>query len=166
MSMTQRILASWRRPRMVMRAILAAGQREDRALAYLMGACFIMFVAQWPRLSREAFIDPSIPLDARLGGALMGMLFLVPLFAYALAALSHLLIKPFGGRGSFFTARIALFWSMLVTSPLMLLYGLLDGFLGATPAVLAVGVAVFVGFMTQWIAALRVAEGPAALGAE
>ena len=33
-------------------------------------ACALIFVAQWPRLSRAAFLDPSIELNARLAGAL------------------------------------------------------------------------------------------------
>lgn len=158
MSMTQRILTSWRRPRLVMRTILAEGKREDRALVYLMAACFIAFMAQWPGLSRAAFIDPSIPLDARLGGALLGTMFLVPLFAYGLAAVSHLVAKLFGGKGDFFSARMALFWAMLVISPLMLFHGLLSGFLGPGAVVNGVGLLVLVGFLVQWSCALRVAE--------
>lgn len=158
MSMTQRILASWRRPRMVMRGILAEGPREDRALVYLMGACFITFVSQWPVLSRAAYLDPSVPLEARLGASLLVLLFIAPLIAYAVAALSHVVMRLFGGQGSFFTARMAMFWAMLATAPLMLLYGLLVGFVGPTPAVTVVGTMIFIGFLYQWGAALREAE--------
>jgi len=48
------------------RAILAQGPREDRALATLLGACVILFIAQWPFHARAAYLDPSIPLEARL----------------------------------------------------------------------------------------------------
>lgn len=158
MSMTQRILASWRRPQMVMRSILSEGKREDRALVYLMGACFITFVSQWPVASRAAHLDPSVPLDARLGASLLVLLFIAPLIAYALGALSHILLKLFGGQGSFYSARMALFWAMFASAPLMLLYGLLVGFIGQTTAVTAVGVLILLGFLYQWVAALRVAE--------
>lgn len=158
MSVTQRILTSWRRPRVVMRSILADGVREDRALVFLMSACFIAFIAQWPALSRAAHLDPSVPLDARLGGALMGTLFLVPLFAYALAAIAHLVAKVFGGKGSFYTARVALFWSLLVISPLMLLHGLVSGFLGQGAQANIIGFLVMAGFLFQWISAMTVAE--------
>jgi hypothetical protein len=42
------------------------GRREDRALAMLIAACLVIFVAQWPRLSREAYLAPDggPPLEA------------------------------------------------------------------------------------------------------
>ncbi|MFN3641877.1 MAG: YIP1 family protein [Gemmobacter sp.] len=161
MSVTARILATWRDPRGVMRAHLAAGPREDRALAVLFGACLLIFVAQWPGLSRAAHLDPAVPLDARIGGALMGTVFLVPLLAYAVAAASHLAARAMGGRGSWFGARMALFWSLLAVSPLMLLQGLVAGFLGPGLAATLVGVAVLAGFLFLWLSALAEAErGP------
>ena len=41
-------------PRAVMRDQLAQGINEPRALAVLMLGCALIFVAQWPRLMREA----------------------------------------------------------------------------------------------------------------
>lgn len=159
MSMVRRVLASWRRPREVMRGLLAGPPREDRALVILVLACVIMFIAQWPGLSRAAHLDASVPLDARLGGALMGTVFLVPLLAYALAAVLHLAARLAGGQGSFYTARMALFWSLLAVAPLTLLQGLLQGFLGAGPAVTLTGLLIGLGFLFQLGNALIVAEG-------
>lgn len=164
MAITTRILRTWRDPRGVMRAHLAAGAREDRALAVLLGACLLIFVAQWPALSRAAHLDPSVPLDARLGGALMGTLFLVPLLAYLLAAVSHLAARAMGGRGSWFGARMALFWSLLAVSPVMLLQGLVVGFIGAGPAATATGLAVLAGFLFLWGNALIESETGAGAG--
>jgi hypothetical protein len=105
-----------------------------------MGACLLVFVSQWPVLSRQAYLDPSVPLDARMGGALMAWLFIVPLAAYVMAAASHLLAKVGGGRGTWFGARLALFWALLAASPLWLLNGLVAGFIGPGPALNLVGV--------------------------
>lgn len=158
MSMTRRILTSWRRPRDVMRGLLAAGQREDRAFATLFFACVIIFVAQLPSLAREAHFDPSVPLDARLGGALMGVMFMLPLIAYALAGITHVVAKLMGGKGSFYTARMALFWALLAVSPLMLLQGLVAGFIGNGLQASLTGGLVALGFLWQWGNALAVAE--------
>lgn len=158
MSVTTRILQTWRDPRGVMRAHLAAGPREDRALAVLFGACLMIFVAQWPALSRAAHLDPAVPLDARIGGALMGTVFLVPLFAYVLAAVSHLAARAMGGRGTWFGARMALFWSLLAVSPVMLLNGLVAGFIGTGTAATLVGFAVLLAFLYLWLSALAEAE--------
>jgi hypothetical protein len=158
MSVTARILATWRNPRAVMRAHLAQGTREDRALAVLAGACLMIFVAQWPALRRAAILEPEIPFDARLGGALMATLFIVPILAYAIAAASHLAARLMGGRGSWFGARMALFWSLLAVSPLMLLQGLVAGFLGPGTAATLTGLAVMAGFLFLWLSALAEAE--------
>lgn len=166
MSMTGRILASWRAPRPVVRGLLAAGVREDRAFAMLFVACLLMFVAQMPRLAREAHFDPSVPLDARIGGALMAMMFMVPLIAYLVAGISHVVAKLLGGQGSFYTARVALFWSLLTVAPLMLLQGLVAGFIGPGPQATVLGVLVALGFLWQWGNGLVAAEQAAAPGTE
>lgn len=162
MSITQRIVTSWRAPRHVMRGMLAAGPREDRALAILLAACLVMFIAQWPALSRAAHFQPEIPLQARLSGALLATMFMVPLLAYAIAALTHLAARAMGGQGTFFAARLALFWSLLAITPLTLLQGLVMGFIGPGPAATLTGVVVLAGFLFQWINTLIEAERPEA----
>lgn len=162
MGLTGDILASWRHPRATIRRQLAGGVQEDRALMLLMLGCGGLFVAQWPRLAREAALDPAVPLEARLGGALLGLLFLAPLALYALAAVSHLLARLLGGRGSFGAARIALFWSLVVALPGFLLHGLAQGFLGAVPATRILGWAVLAVFLTIWFLSLSEAERPIA----
>ncbi len=130
MALTTDMAATYRSPRRVMRKQLAMGQREDRALMYLLLGCGIIFIAQWPRLRREAFLDDAVPFDALVGGALMAWLFLAPLLLFALAALSRVVAKLLGGQGTWYTARLALFWSLLAASPLWLLNGLVAGFIG------------------------------------
>lgn len=158
MTVTGEILTTWRRPRDLLRGKLAEGPREDRALAVLMGACSLIFVAQWPALSRAATLDPSVPLDARIGGALMATVFILPIALYALAAISHLVAKAFGGKGSHSGARLALFWALLCTTPLMLLNGLVAGFLGQGLQATLVGVIVLLAFLWLWLTLLVEAE--------
>jgi hypothetical protein len=150
MAVSTEIVRAYRAPRQVLRRQIAAPKNEGRALIYLTVACLLFFIAQWPRLSREAFLDPSIPLDARLGGALAGWLMFAPLAFYGIGALSHLLAKLFGGRGSFYSARLALFWSLLVISPLVLLLGLVSGFIGQGPAQNATGLLLLAAFLYIW----------------
>ena len=154
MTITADILRSWRDPRGVIRKKLAGGVREDRALATIMGAGVLLFVAQWPILSRAAFLDPATPLEARLGGALMACLFVLPLLGYTVAQISHLVMRLFGGKGSSFGARLALFWALLAVAPAMLIQGLFAGFLGQTAAVIAVQLAVLAAFLWMWVSML------------
>lgn len=158
MPVTSDILASYRDPRAVIRRKLAAGVREDRALATLMGACGLIFVAQWPGLARAAHLTPEVPLDARIGGAMMGVVFLLPPLCYAVAALSHLVARAIGGAGSHFSARLAFFWALLAISPLMLLQGLVAGFIGPGPAFYGLGLVVLAAFGWLWINMLIEAE--------
>ena len=158
MAITTDILRAWAQPRALIREKLAGGVRDDRALAVIMGAGALLFVAQWPILSRAAFLDPATPLEARLGGALMACLFVLPLLAYFVAQISHLIAKLFGGKGSAFGARLALFWALLAVTPAMLLQGLLAGFLGQAVGVIAVQLAVLAGFLWIWLSMLKEAE--------
>lgn len=168
MAVTTNMLASWRAPRVTLRRMLAGPVREDRALMLLMAGCFVIFVAQWPRLARDAQLqtlgaESDQPLQMLIGGTLLAWLFIMPVVFYALAGLSHLACKPFGGRGTGYAARLALFWTVLVVSPLMLLYGLTRGFIGDGPEATLVGTVVVVGFFIHWGLCLKEAEfGPSA----
>ena len=165
MSVSRDIVATWRRPRAVMQRLLAQGRREDRALAFLIGACLLIFVAQWPRISREAYLaaEGDAPLQARLAITFFAMLMIWPLMAYGLAALTHLLAKIAGGRGTWYSARLALFWALLATTPAWLFHGLVAGFIGPGPAQNLVGGFLLLAFLTIWFICLREAErGPEA----
>jgi hypothetical protein len=156
-SVTSDISATYRGPGRVMQRLLAMGQREDRALAILMGACALVFIAQMPRLAREAHLTGQ-ELNILLGGALLGWLIIAPLLFYVLAAFSHLLARLVGGKGEWYGARLALFWSLLASTPVLLLQGLVAGFIGPGPGLNLVGMVWIAVFFWFWVAGLRQAE--------
>ena len=158
MGVSRDMFRAWIRPRRVMATRLGEGLREDRALIFLMVACLLIFVAQWPRLVREFNIDPGTPLDARLGGALFGWIFVAPLSLYVLAGLSHLIARVFGGRGSWFGARLALFWSLLAATPAWLLNGLIGGYVATGYLQAIVGGIALAGFVWIWLSSLIESE--------
>lgn len=157
MAVTADIGATYRAPDRVMARLLAAGQREDRALVFVMGFCVLAFIAQMPILARKAHLDGT-ELNALLGGALLGTVFILPLVLYLLAAVSHLVARAVGGKGTWFGARLALFWSLLASTPLLLLHGLVAGFIGDGPAKLAVGLLWLAVFLWFWLSCLRRSE--------
>ncbi|MGR3802308.1 YIP1 family protein [Marinibacterium profundimaris] len=157
MAVTTDIAAMYRRPRPVVARLLDMGPREDRALVFLMLFCALGFVAQLPRLSREAYLQEQ-ELNMLMGGALLGWVFLAPLMFYGIAALSHLVAKIFGGKGQWYGARIALFWALLASAPLMLLHGLVAGFIGPGAAQTLVGVLWLAVLGWFWFTGLRLAE--------
>ena len=133
-----------------MRGLLALGQREDRALAYLMGACALVFLAQPPRLAREAHLTGG-ELDMLLGGTLMAWIFIAPLLMYAIAAFARGVGYVLKGQGSMYGARLALFWALLASTPLILLHGLVAGFIGPGLEMQLVGLIWFVCFVWFWL---------------
>jgi len=157
MAVTRDILRTWRTPRRVIRDLLAMGPREDRALAYLMAACVMIFVAQWPRLTRDAHFAGE-DLSQRIGYEMTSWLIVWPLFFYILALVLHGVLLFFRARGSWFGARLALFWALLASSPMMLFYGLLVGFTGQTTGTHLVGGAWLLALTVFLIQGLREVE--------
>ncbi|MEE4348337.1 MAG: YIP1 family protein [Paracoccaceae bacterium] len=154
MSVTTDIVATYRGPGRVVSRLLAAGQREDRALVMLLGGCAVMFIAQWPRLARQSYLSGE-DLQMLLAGSLFGVVFFLPLVLYAVALLSHGVIRLFGGRSTGFSARVALFWALLAASPLMLLWGLVAGFIGEGHQLTLTGAIWLMAFLWFWIAGLK-----------
>ena len=154
MPVTSDIVATYRGPRTVFRRMLAMGEHEGRALAIVMAGCVVFFVADWPRLSRDAHILYQ-DLNQMLGGALMGWIFLAPLAFYVIAALSQLALRLLGRKPSGYDLRLALFWAFLAASPVKLLHGLAAGFIGPGPALTSVGIIWFGLFMWFWISNMR-----------
>ena len=118
MAATRDIVATYRGPGRVVRRLLGDGAEESRLLIYLMLGCGLVFVAQTPRLARQAF-QTGQELNMLLGGTLVGWIFIMPLVFYILALLVHLVAKPLGTALDGFGSRLALFWALLASSPVM-----------------------------------------------
>jgi hypothetical protein len=157
MPVTSDITATYRGPARVMERLLSLGDREDRALAFVMAFCVVAFIARLPALARQAHID-GLDLSPLMGGALMGTVFILPLLLYLLAGVSRLVAKLLGGNGTWYTARLSLFWSLLASTPLILLNGLVAGFIGNGPALTGVGLLWLVVFLWFWFSTLVAAE--------
>ena len=106
-----------------MRRQIASAPGEERLLAYLVTALLIIFVGRAPELLdlSVARATDEAPAIATISAYLIGWFFFAPLMFYGLAALSHVVARGFSGHGTFFHARLALFWALLVVSPLALL---------------------------------------------
>lgn len=147
-----RVLQSWWAPRRVVRGL---ADMPDRAmLVVLMAAMLIFLLAQAPGHARAAQLDPSVPLDARMGGALMAVMFLMPLLAYAVAALVSALLRLTPWRLDPRHSRLALFWALLAVAPAMLLAGLVAGLIGPGPALMLTQAVAGIGFLVIWAAGI------------
>ena len=166
MSLVQNIIRTYRAPKRTMAGLLSQGPREPEILFFGLLACGLVFMAQWPVLSRAATLDPSITFEQRMGGALFGIMFMLPLLLYGIAGLLQLLLRLVAGRVPGRDVRMVLFWSFLSITPLMLVQGGLSAFLGATAAVSAFGfvvAAVFLYILGAGLVVLARAPGDKAL---
>ncbi|MFK7938209.1 MAG: YIP1 family protein [Roseovarius sp.] len=156
MPVTRDIVATYRGPGRVMRRLLGMGEREDRALAILMAGCLVAFVSTWPGLQRQAHFAGE-ELNPLLAGSLMGWIFLAPLLFYLIALISLFILRAIRGKLSGFDARLALFWAFLAASPLLLLHGLVAGFIGPGVEKNIVGALWMVMFLWFWISGMKAA---------
>ena len=92
-----------------------------------------------------------------LGASLMAWLFVAPLMLYGLAGVTFVILKILRGNPTGYATRLALFWALLASSPVLLLHGLTAGFVGPGIELQIVGLIWFCIFSWFWISGLRVA---------
>lgn len=162
MSIVLDIAQTYTRPREVQLRQMRAGEHsEGRALAVLMGACFLLFVATLPNLSRQAFLDPSIPFQGRMAGAFFGWVLLMPLVFYMASLLLILVFKLLRFAVPGHHVRMAIFWALLASVPLWLMAGLAAGFTGESSGTKVSGLAAIGAFGVFTIFGLVAARGTA-----
>jgi Yip1 domain len=157
MTVTTDLVATWRRPREILRQHLARGQSEPFAFSLLLVFLALAFVAQWPVAAREAHFAGEPSALPRILPRAMAVLATIPVW-YGLAALSRLAARALGGQGTWYGARVALFWALAAIGPLMLLQGLVSGMIGPGPALTAVTVLIGAAFFWLWFTLLHEAE--------
>lgn len=157
MTVTTELVTTWRAPREALRRHLARGVSEPFAFTLLLVFLVLAFVGQWPVAAREAFLANEPSAAPRILARAFAVLASMPLW-YGLAALSHLVARALGGRGSWYGARIALFWALATVGPLMLLQGLVAGMIGPGPGLWIISLGIGVAFLYLWLTMLHEAE--------
>lgn len=153
MSVIGDIASSYRGPQKVIARHLAIGPREDRALAILMAGCILFFVASWPQNARVAHLEAR-DITPLMGASLFALLFIAPLGLYLIAAIVSTVLGLFGWKGGAYASRISLFWALLASTPLLLVHGLVKGFLGVGIQEQILGLIWFIVFMWFWMSGL------------
>lgn len=157
MAVTTDILSSWRNPRQGIRRHLARGVSEPFAFSLLLVFLVLAFVGQWPQAAREAFLAGETSAAPRVLARGLAVLATIP-FWYALAAAGRLGGRLLGGQGTWYAARLALFWALATVSPLMLLQGLVAGMIGPGPGLWLILALVGAAFLWLWLTMLHEVE--------
>lgn len=147
-----RIFESWIAPRRVVRGL--QGMPDAALTVVLLGAMLVFLLAQAPLHARQATLDSSISLGARLSGAALAVMFLMPLLAYLIAQLLALASWLTPWRLNSEDSRLALFWALLASSPAMLLAGLTAGLIGPGAALTLTRAVAGAGFLIIWAAGI------------
>ncbi len=147
--------------RHLLEAMAGDDRPEARALVYLLGGCFVIFVSALPAaLVGGPQWPPDAPAEARVINTFFAWMFIAPLLFYLMAGLSHLLARLLRGQGTFARARMALFWSVLAVSPLMLLRAMVARLIGDGPQLMVADTLVALAFFAFWAVSLIEAETP------
>ena len=158
MALTQDILATYRGPARVVGRFLSQGRNEVRALLFILIAGLLIFVAQAPYQARAAELTPEGPLAVRLYWAGLLWVFLFPILLYAFAAVIWALSRLAGRKLSGYAVRFTLFWAVLASTPIVLLMGLVAGFIGPGIELQSVTIVWLCVFMWFWISGLLTAD--------
>ncbi len=153
MSLTTDMRQSWTGHRRVVRRHILRGRSEPFVFTFLFVFMVLAFIAQYPRAARLALENPQSPLAPQMLGLAMGLLATLP-FWYGLAALSHLIARALGAKSTWYGARLALFYSLVAASPLVLLQGLVVGIVGIGMQSFLVGIVAITAFVVFWALAL------------
>ena len=132
----------------------SSGERWLLFLSFM--AALILFLANLPY---QIAVLPSFMSGNTtfyIGMLAFTAVFFMPLFLYLLSAILFVVLKMFNGRSSFYELRLAIFWSINVAGPILIINGLLKGFFFQTEKIFFFSLMLdtFVG----WIFANMVAE--------
>ena len=138
-----------------MKRHLDNGIREEQTLFFAILFGLLTYLSLLPALAKHAFLTNE-SLSALAAAQFISSVFMMPLLMYGIAAVSHLILKYFGGQGDYIGARRALFWAALVTTPAILLTSIAEVYLSEISAILSVITTII--FIWQWFSNLKELE--------
>ena len=138
-----------------MKRFLEDGIREEQTLFFAILFGLLSFLSLLPALAKHAFLTNE-SLSALAAAQFISSVFMMPLLMYGIAAVSHLILKYFGGQGDYIGARRALFWAALVTTPAILLTSIAEAYFSEISTILSVITTMI--FVWQWVSNLKELE--------
>ena len=160
MSIAGEILRAYKGPRTSMKRRLDEHPGEERLLVILVVAILLFFVARIPNLlaSADAQATEEISNTAIFVTNLVASFFFAPLLFYGVASVSRVVSRLFGGGGDGYSARLALFWALLVVAPLSLLSTIIQTVFPVQWLSTGLSFTMFLLFAFVWGSCLSVAE--------
>ncbi|MEP1765968.1 MAG: YIP1 family protein [Sulfitobacter sp.] len=159
MALTQDILATYKGPGRVVSRFLAQGRNEVRVLLFVLIAGALMFIAASPYQARAAELSEDVPFLARMYWSAFFYIMIMPMLLYAFAMIILGVAKIARRQVTGYEIRFTLVWALLAASPVMLIMGLVAGFVGPSVALQLIGFVWIAVFGWFWSAGLLSADG-------
>lgn len=152
-----RILDAYADMRFSTRSFIASAPSEGRLLFLALLSDVIFFLARSISMVVLPPDEVRLALPEFIGlGLVVAFLFRTALF-YVIAALAKILSLPFGGKGSWYATRCAIFWAALVSAPVEI-------FASALTVVAVFSQRYFPSFEADWLIEAPYFIGPIAFG--
>ena len=91
--------------------------KESQLLPLLYFTCLILLLSQLIEVTSQVQEDPYLSV---ITAVVVSYLFFLPIFMYVLGFMLHFILKIFGASSSSFQTRLALFWSLSVSTLVIL----------------------------------------------
>ena len=103
--------------------------KESQLLPLLYFTCLMLLLSQLIEVTSQVQEDPYLSV---ITAVVVSYLFFLPIFMYLLGFILHLILKMFGSVSSSFQIRLALFWSLTVSTLIILVVSITKIFISGT----------------------------------
>ena len=100
--------------------------KESKLLPLLYFSCLILLLSQLVEVTSQVQEAPYLSV---ITAFVVSYLFFLPIFMYAMSFILHLVLKAFGAVASSFKIRLALFWSLTLSTLIILCISVLKVFM-------------------------------------
>ncbi len=103
--------------------------KESQLLPLLYFTCLILLLSQLIEVTSQVQEAPYLSV---ITAVIVSYLFFLPIFMYVLGFILHFTLKIFGASSSSFQTRLALFWSLSVSTLIILVVSITKVFISGT----------------------------------
>ena len=102
-------------------------KKESQLLPLLYFTCLILLLSQLIQVTSEV---QEVPYLSVVTAVVVSYLFFLPIFMYITSFMLYLVLKLFGAMPSSFQIRLAMFWSLAISTPIILFVSVTKIFIG------------------------------------
>ena len=104
-------------------------KKESQLLPLLYFTCLILLLSQLVEVTSQV---QQVPYLSVVTAVTVSYLFFLPIFMYITSFILHLVLKLFGATSSNFQIRLAVFWSLVISTPIILFVSVTKIFVSGT----------------------------------